>query len=77
MNWTEHPTYFRKTIDKYIQHEAIVFDGIHFLHVFLWLMTKRYDLLAKHYVNLDGRFISDSECALFLQTRTQKINMNE
>lgn len=77
MNWTEHPTYFRKTIDKYIQHEAIVFDGIHFLHVFFWLMTKRYDLLAKHYVNLDGRFISDSECALFLQTRTQKINMNE
>ncbi len=74
MHWTEHPVYFKKTLQKYIDNDAIVFDGIHFLHVFFWLMGKRYDLLAKHFVNLDNRYSSDEEIIAFLKTRTQKIS---
>lgn len=77
MHWTEHPVYFQKTLQKYVANQAIVFDGIHFLHVFFWLMRKRYDLLAKNYVNIDGRFSSDEEVAAFLKTRTQKLNFEE
>lgn len=73
MHWTEHPVYFRKTIDKYIANDAIVFDGIHFLHVFVFLVRKRYDLLAKYFVNIGDRFKSDDEIIAFLKTRTQKI----
>lgn len=73
MHWTEHPVHFRKTLDNYIRHEAIVFDGIHFLHVFIWLMRKRYDLLAKHFVNLGDRYSSDEEVIAFLKSRTRKI----
>jgi fatty acid desaturase len=73
MHWTEHPVYFRKTLDQYITNDAIVFDGIHFLHVWLWLMTKRYDLLAKHFVNIGDRFQTDAEVISFLKQRTLRI----
>ena len=76
MHWTEHPVYFRQTIHEYIANDAIVFDGIHFLHVWCWLMTKRYDLLAKHFVNIGNRFSSDEEIMEFLRNRTKKININ-
>ncbi len=73
MHWTEHPTYFQKTLAQYAERDAIVFDGIHFLHVFFWLMAKRYDLLAKHYVDLNGRYRSDAEVAEMLRGRTRPI----
>ena len=73
MHYTEHPGYFLKTLDGYVKNEAIVFDGIHFLHVFIWLMRKRYDLLAKHFVNIGDRFANDEEVKAFLKSRTRKI----
>lgn len=73
MHWTEHPIYFRKTLQQYIDRDAIVFDGIHFLHVFFWLMGKRYDLLAKHYVDLSGRYANDAEVMEMLRARTAPI----
>lgn len=75
MHWTEHPHYFRQTLQEYIDNEAIVFDGIHFLHVWLYLMSKRYDLLARHFVNIGNRFSSDEEVIVFLRSRTKKINL--
>jgi len=73
MHWTEHPVYFKKTIDEYIANDAIVFDSIHFLHVFVFLVRKRYDLLAKYFVNIGDRYKSDEEIIEFLKMRTQKI----
>lgn len=74
MHWTEHPIYFKKTINEYVENDAIVFDGIHFLHVFIYLMGKRYDLLAKHFVNIGERYSSDEEIIAFLKQRTRKIS---
>ncbi|NIG52939.1 fatty acid desaturase [Chitinophaga sp. Cy-1792] len=75
MHWTDHPVYFKKTIDRYITNDAIVFDGIHFLHVWLWLMMKRYDLLARHFVNIGDKFGTDEEIAAFLKARTGRITV--
>jgi len=74
MHWTEHPLYFQSTLKEYADNEAIIFDGIHFLHVFVWLMGKRYDLLADHFVNVGDRFKSNEEIITFLRRRTQKIS---
>ncbi|KAA9338406.1 fatty acid desaturase [Hymenobacter busanensis] len=73
LHWTEHPAFFQKNLDKYIQHDAIVFDGIHFLHLFAWLMTKRYDLMARHFVNLGNRYQSDEQVVALLKSRTRRI----
>ncbi|RZK99868.1 MAG: fatty acid desaturase, partial [Hymenobacter sp.] len=54
MHWTDHPAHFRQHLNQYIDNQAIVFDGIHFLHVFCYLMGKRYDLLARHFVELNS-----------------------
>ena len=75
MHWTEHPAYFLETLDEYVTNNAVVFDGIHFLHVFVYLMRGRYDLLAKHFVNLGDRFASDEEIITFLRSRTGKMDM--
>lgn len=76
MHWTDYPVYFQKTIDKYAENDAIVFDGIHYLHVFFYLMNKRYDLLAKNFVNIGNRYSSDEEVMAFLRRRTQRIDVS-
>lgn len=75
MHWTEHPHFFKQTLQEYIDNESIVFDGIHFLHVWLWLMGKRYDLLARHFVNIGDKYSSDEEIMAFLRRRTKKIDL--
>lgn len=77
MHWTEHPAYFRKTLDRYIAEDAIVFDGIHFLHVFIYLMRKRYDLLAARFVNLGNRYPDEEAVMAMLRYRTQRIGRPE
>lgn len=72
MHYTDHPGFFLSTINDYKDNEAIVFDGIHFLHVFIWLMRKRYDLLARHFVDIGNRFENDEAVIAFLKSRTKK-----
>lgn len=73
MHWTEHPAYFRSTLDEFAKNNAVVFDGIDYTNVFAWLMAKRYDLLANHFVNVGNRFNSDEEVIALLKERTKKI----
>ncbi|GAB3968564.1 hypothetical protein GCM10028806_12850 [Spirosoma terrae] len=73
MHWTEHPTFFLKTLDQYASHQAIIFDGLDFGQVFFLLMHKRYSTLARHMVNLNGAFSSDTEAIALLRRRTIRI----
>lgn len=73
MHWTEHPVHFQKTLAKYAANKAVVFDGLDYGRIFLCLMQKRYDVLVKHLVNIDGTFKSDEEAIAFLKERTQRI----
>ncbi len=75
MHWTEHPTFFLKTLDKYAQNKAIVFDGLDFGNVFFLLMGQKYDELARHMVNINNTFASDEEAIALLRRRTQRIPM--
>jgi fatty acid desaturase len=73
MHWTEHPIFFLKNKKEYTKNRAIVFDGIDFLGVFYYLMTKRYDILAKNFVNIDNTYRSQEEVISLLKTRTRRI----
>ncbi|SHI62660.1 Fatty acid desaturase [Hymenobacter daecheongensis DSM 21074] len=73
LHWTDHPNHFRQNLDQYAKNDAIVFDGIHFLHIFVYLMTRRYDLLAKNFVNLGERYHNDAEVIELLKARTLRI----
>ncbi|TVT40688.1 fatty acid desaturase [Hymenobacter setariae] len=73
LHWTDHPAHFRQNLSEYIAQKAIVFDGIHFLHIFFYLMAKRYDLLARHFVLLDGEPRDEASVVALLRSRTQRI----
>lgn len=73
LHWTQHPLELQKNKDKYAENEAIVFDGLDFLQVFMLVMRKRYDKLAQHFVNINDRYKSDEEVIEMLKRRTQKI----
>ncbi|QNH63112.1 fatty acid desaturase family protein [Hymenobacter sediminicola] len=73
MHWTEHPLHFQKNLAQYAEQGSVVFEGIHFLHIFAFLMMRRYDLLARHFVNLDNRHATETEVVAFLKSRTRRI----
>ncbi|MBC7921595.1 MAG: fatty acid desaturase, partial [Ferruginibacter sp.] len=73
LHWTEHPAYFLANQPQYVHHRAIVFEGIDYFMIFLFLMFKRYDRLAHHFVNLDNVYQSSEEVIALLKERTQKI----
>jgi hypothetical protein len=51
----------------------VVFEGIDFLMVWFYLMLKRYDVLARHFVQLGGPARSQEEIIAFLKERTRAI----
>jgi fatty acid desaturase len=75
MHYTEMPGELMKRKDEFARNKAIVFDGIHYLHVFLYLLTKRYDKLADNLVNINGMFSSREEAIALMRERTKKINV--
>lgn len=72
MHWTEHPAYFQKTVHKYIDNNAVVFSKIDIIMVAVFLLAKRYDLLARNFVNIGNRFTSEEEVIAFLKERTTR-----
>jgi len=73
MHYTDHPKYFMDTLDEMEKNKALVFDGIGFLGVFIMTMTKRYDKLARHIVNINGMWSSEEEVIEVMKYRTKRI----
>lgn len=71
-HWTDMPGDFEKKRARYIEHGAIVFSGIDFFMVWLLLMTKRYDRLADHFVELRDEPRSREEILALLKKRTRR-----
>ncbi|MFN4314265.1 MAG: fatty acid desaturase family protein [Chitinophagaceae bacterium] len=73
LHYTEIPVEFMKNKDVFAERKILVFDGIHYLHIFLWLMTKRYDKLADNLVNINNMFSSREEAIALMKERTRKM----
>ncbi len=72
LHWTEHPYSFMSNLNAYAENKAVVFEGLDYARIFIYLMRKRYDMLAKNFVNINGIFKSDEEIVAFLKERTRK-----
>ncbi|MFM2139380.1 MAG: hypothetical protein RJA57_1687 [Bacteroidota bacterium] len=73
LHYTEIPGEFLKNKDYFVKNRVFTFDGVHYLHIFIWLMTKRYDKLARNLVNLDNMFSSEAEAIALMKQRTKKV----
>jgi fatty acid desaturase len=69
-HWTEMPTDFSSNLATYARERAIVFSGIDFFAVWVCLMLKRYDWLARRYVPLEGA-PSEAEIIALLKSRVR------
>ena len=74
LHYTDIPGEFQKRIGELSERKILTFEGIHYLHIFIWLMTKRYDKLAARLVNINNMFKSEEEAIAILKQRTQKFN---
>lgn len=75
MHYTEMPAEFLKLKDRLAEKKAIVFDGIHYLHVFIYLMTKQYNKLAENLVNINNNTFESKEQAIeIMKERTRRLH---
>ncbi|MEI8254432.1 MAG: fatty acid desaturase [Deltaproteobacteria bacterium] len=72
-HWTELPGDLMANREMYVREGAIVFEGIDFFMVSLFLWTGRWKLLAKHFVRLDGKPRSDEDVIAMLRSRVQPV----
>jgi fatty acid desaturase len=75
LHWTQHPLHLKDNLDEYATNRALVFDGIHFLHIWFYLMKDKYDKLADHVVNINGMYASREEAINLMKKRTAKMPM--
>lgn len=73
LHYTEIPGEFMRLKDKFAEKKSFVFDRIHYLHIFLYLMGKRYDKLADNLVNINNTFSSREEAIALMKERLRKI----
>jgi fatty acid desaturase len=73
LHYTDMPVEFLKNVDKFAEKKIIIFDGLNYLHIFYWLITKQYGKLADNIVNVNNMFSSKEEAMALLKERTQKI----
>ena len=76
MHYTEMPGEFMNQKNKLAEEKSLVFDGIHYLHIFVYLMTKRYDKLADNLVNINNMYASKEEAIALLKERTRRIRIS-
>ena len=72
-HWTEMPQDFLDNRALYAQRGAIVFEGIDFFLVSILLWTRRWNVLANHFVRLDGQPKSNEEVIALLKSRVHPV----
>jgi fatty acid desaturase len=73
LHWTQYPAHFEAHLSEFAENKALVFDGIHYLHIWWYLMNKNYDKLAARLVNIQHNFSSDDEAIALMKSRTEKM----
>ncbi len=73
-HWLEHVPEFEENRDKYIENDAIIFEGIDFFLVSVFLFLGRYDWLADRFVELRDEPRSKDEIIALMKRRLKKFS---
>ena len=73
LHWTALPDHLEQNLDEFAENRALVFQDIHYLHLWWWLMTKNYDKMVDHLININGMFSSREEAIELLKSRTKRM----
>jgi fatty acid desaturase len=72
IHYTEYPLMFEKYKGQLAEKKTFVFSGVHYLHIFTWLMMRNYENLANHLVNINGTFKNKGEAIALMKARVKK-----
>ena len=73
LHWTEMPNDFLNGLRQYRDKGAVIFTGLDYHMIWALLMFKKYNVLAKHFVDLELPVRSNDEIVALLKTRTQPV----
>jgi fatty acid desaturase len=76
-HYTEIPLLFKQMLPEFEKNKTFVFEKIHYLHIFFYLMFKRYDKLADNMVSINGNFQDTSDAISLLKNRTRKFDLRK
>ncbi len=77
-HWSDLPAEFEQNKALYGKEDSIVFEGIDFFEVWMFLMARRYKKLARHFVQLPGApERNEEEIIAFLKSRLAPIERDE
>jgi len=68
-HWTEHPAELEEHRAEYIANDAVLFEGIDFFMVTVYLLLHRWDTLADHFVELRDEPRSKEEIIVLMKSR--------
>lgn len=71
-HWTEMPEDFDNNRQAYIDNKSVVFHTHDYQILWIFLMLKRYDILAKYFVDLSGK-MSKEDIMNLLRERTAPV----
>ena len=74
-HYTELPLLFKQMIPGFKANKTFIFESIHYLHIFAYLMFKRYDKLASYMVNVQETFSDKDDAISLLKSRTKKFDL--
>ena len=75
-HWQDHPEHFLQSIQVFKDSKVIIFDGIDYWGIFCLLMTRNYNSLADHFVDLSGT-MTKAEKKAYLKERTRRLTKQE
>ncbi len=75
MHWTDLPGEFMKNINSYAKENSIIFKKIDFFQVWFFLMTKRYDILAKNLITVNHHIQTQEQAIALLKERTKRFDV--
>jgi fatty acid desaturase len=73
-HYTELPVIFKQMLPSFKENRTFIFEKIHYLHIFTYLMFKRYDKLASYVVNVES-FSDKNDAIALLKSRTKKFDL--
>jgi hypothetical protein len=75
-HWQDHPEHFLGNVEKFREQKVVVFRGCDYWELWCSLMTRNYDYLASHYVDLSGK-MSKAQKIEYLKQRTRRLSPDQ
>mmetsp|Transcript_8840 Transcript_8840/g.23201 ORF Transcript_8840/g.23201 Transcript_8840/m.23201 type:complete len:440 (-) Transcript_8840:31-1350(-) len=66
LHWSLMEDEYLNNVDEYRRNRATIFRDTHEFELFFWILFKRFDLLAEHFVDLDDKMTYEQKLALVM-----------